>query len=202
MSEEDPSQDDDSSFYQTSDSDTSTASSGNSSQADQKGNQDDENEENGQDDQGNEDQEEDSDESESDDSSTELQNLKPLPVLELRDNPLGSGDGRTDIVNSLQGAMMVLGYYIGADGITGDFDDATEDAVKNFQQDNKDWRGNPLSADGKVDDLTSDAINRSLVGSWFDSYQTPVELTNDVVIVTVTKDTMRDPVSLGYSSQN
>ncbi len=128
--------------------------------------------------------------------------FEPLPVMDLKNQPLISGDSRNDIVQALQSALMVLGYDVGSSGVNGNFDDATEQAVKNFQQDSKDWKGNPLNADGKVEELTCDALNRNLVGSWFDSYQTPVELTNDVVFVTITKQALKGSLGVEYSSGN
>jgi peptidoglycan hydrolase-like protein with peptidoglycan-binding domain len=122
--------------------------------------------------------------------------------MDLKNQPIAKGDSRSDIIEALQSALMVLGYNVGVSGVTGNFDDGTESAVKNFQQDAKDWKGNPLNSDGRVEELTCDALNRSLVGSWFDSYQTPVGLTNGTVILTLTKETMRSSISLEYPSKN
>jgi peptidoglycan hydrolase-like protein with peptidoglycan-binding domain len=132
----------------------------------------------------------------------ETKGFKPLPVMDLKNKPLAKGDSRTQTTRTIQCALMVLGYYIGKSGVDGIYGDSTENVVKKFQQDNKDWRGNPLDADGKVGELTADALNRKLVGSWFERYQTPSELTKDTVIITATKQAFRDSISVGLTSEH
>jgi HD superfamily phosphohydrolase len=89
--------------------------------------------------------------------------------------------------------LIALTYDLGdygpkKDGIDGIFGGKTFDAVKAFQEDKyyKDWEGESLNEDEFVGPRTSDALNRALVGIWYDFYQTDPKLTDEKLIVTVT----------------
>jgi peptidoglycan hydrolase-like protein with peptidoglycan-binding domain len=72
------------------------------------------------------------------------------------------------------------------DGVDGDFGVKTQGAVEEYQKMHKDWAGKQLLIDGRVGPRTSDVINRTLVGYWYDKYETPTELTETLKLVTVT----------------
>jgi hypothetical protein len=119
---------------------------------------------------------------------------KPNPIF--GDGPVTSGDGRTDLVKHIQTALRDLGFKLGNsgenhDGVDGVFGDLTRKAVEAFQKDHKDWDDAPLSNDKLVGPKTSDAINRELVGKWYDLYETPKELIEDHVLITVTPDALK-----------
>ena len=94
--------------------------------------------------------------------------------------PLTTGDSRKE-VKVVQDMLLALGYNIGPAGATGIFDNNTVLAVRKYQgsqspQDSKphlDFNSNPLGVDGLVGPLTADALNRSLVGRWYNTYETP-----------------------------
>jgi len=122
-------------------------------------------------------------------SEFEYSNLGPLPAWNLRSRSLGGigslsqGSSNTDLVKHLQNALVSLGYDLGPygpnrDGVDGDFGNATRNGVVSFQQNNSDFMGNQLAVDALVGPLTSDSINRKLIGVWYPSYQTPTELKN------------------------
>jgi hypothetical protein len=124
-------------------------------------------------------------------------NPGPLPSLDLRNRseggkgPLKRGDSRQDTVKHLQSTLSALKYDLGDtgpdnDGIDGDFDAKTQGAVEEYQKSHKDWEGKQLLIDGLVGSRTSDALNRTLVGLWYDKYETPTELTDTLKLVTVT----------------
>lgn len=124
-------------------------------------------------------------------------NPGPLPVLDLRNQrdggngPLRRGDSRSDLVKHLQRMLSALKYDLGdtgsdKDGVDGAFDAKTQGAVEEYQKMHKDWEGKQLLIDGRVGTMTSDAINRTLVGLWYDKYETPTELTETLKLVTVT----------------
>jgi hypothetical protein len=127
--------------------------------------------------------------------------LLELPALDLRNKsdggmgPLGNqyrrrmfykGDNKEELIDILQNMLVELEYDLGPAGIDGRFGDVTEKAVKQFQKKNKDWKGNQLKEDGLVGPKTSDALNRAMVGKWNEHYQTPKELVNDKLCLTVT----------------
>lgn len=91
-----------------------------------------------------------------------------------------------------------LGFFLGTtgengDGVDGNFGKLTGEAVVAFQKDHKDWEGNALAVDKLVGPETSDALNREMVGRWYDLYQTPPELTGGKPIFTVTTERLTDP---------
>jgi hypothetical protein len=122
-------------------------------------------------------------------------NPGPLPLLELRNRseggngPLQRGDKRADLVKHLQLMLYELGLDLGIsgsdeNGIDGDFGTITEEAVRDYQVMHKDWEGKNLKVDVMVGPRTGDALNRSMVGLWYDTYETPSELTEDFFIKT------------------
>ena len=124
-------------------------------------------------------------------------NPGPLPALDLRnrsdggDGPLRRGDSRSDLVKHLQQMLSALKYDLGDtgpdnDGIDSDFGAKTQVAVEEYQKSHKDWEGKLLLKDGRIGPRTSDALNRTLVGFWYDKYETPTELTDTLKLVTVT----------------
>jgi len=124
-------------------------------------------------------------------------NPGPLSALDLRNRseggkgPLKRGDSRSDLVKHLQQMLSALKYDLGDtgpdnDGIDSDFGTKTQVAVEEYQKSHKDWEGKHLLKDGRVGPRTSDALNRTLVGFWYDKYETPTELTDTLKLVTVT----------------
>lgn len=132
----------------------------------------------------------------------------PNPVEGL--GPLGnessgrmhySGSDRKDQVIKLQNMLLAMGYDLGSTGDNGDgadgiFGRKTEEAVIDFQQKNKDWNGEQLEAEGLVGPETSDALNRKMVGMWYDQYQTPIELTESIPYYTVTPELLKSGLDL------
>jgi pimeloyl-ACP methyl ester carboxylesterase len=99
-------------------------------------------------------------------------NPGPLPVWELRNKTQEKGQGplqewvtRKEIVNHLQTALAKLGCSIGT--IDGIFGSITKSAVIQFQKKNTDFKNIQLKDDGIVGPLTSDSINRALIGIWY-----------------------------------
>src|SRR5574341_1112706 len=137
-------------------------------------------------------------------------NPGPLPAPDLRNKsdggkgPLGKKDfclKDPQLVEHLQKMLRTLGYDIGTsgannDGIDGKFGDNTEKAVIKFQEEIDDWAGNSLKVDGLVGPRTSDALNRAMVGRWYEYYQTPKELTEGKPIFTVTSDSLSRGLSI------
>ncbi len=130
-------------------------------------------------------------------------NPGPLPVLRLRDaasggdGPLVKGDNREDLVKQLQKMLIELGFYNGnsdgeGQGADGDFDDNTESGLRQFQSKNKDWNGRELKINGEVDEETSDSLNRALVGIWYDTYQTPLELCKKSLLIHTVGEALKD----------
>ncbi len=109
------------------------------------------------------------------------------------------GSDKEELVKHLQTMLQQLGKDIGPSGIDGKFGNNTEKAVKSFQQENKDWEENPLKVDGLVGPRTSDALNRAMVGRWYDKYETPRELTQDKLLITATKEALQEGVSINPS---
>jgi hypothetical protein len=145
-------------------------------------------------------------------------NIQELPVLKLcnrkyKPNPIkGSGPlgnkkkGRlyykkeggdpsfSELVTLLQKMLDELIYPLGPAGIDGDFGRYTEKAVKKFQSEYSDFQGRQLKRNRKVGPMTADALNRAMVGIWFPFYETPIELTEDTLLVTVTKSALKTGV--------
>jgi hypothetical protein len=105
----------------------------------------------------------------------------------------GKGDKKS-LVETLQTMLRDLKKYdLGSfgpnnDGVDGTFGNSTEDAVKQFQEEHKDWDSNALKVDGLVGPDTADALNREMVGKWYDHYQTPVELVEGVPYHAITSE--------------
>jgi peptidoglycan hydrolase-like protein with peptidoglycan-binding domain len=133
-----------------------------------------------------------------------------LPVLKLCDrNPqfgtepgdgaLSFGDNREDLVRKLQSMLRDLGFDIKKpgtkdDGVDGKFGELTRAAVEDFQKSNKHVDGSPLKRDGLVGPRTADALNRQVVGKQFDTYNTPIELTKEFLLITVTSNALQDGI--------
>jgi len=141
------------------------------------------------------------------------QQLEPLPAEKLcnawgEGNPiLGNGplcneearhiyyqgNDKKKLVVTLQKMLRTLGYDLGTsgpdnDGVDGDFGDKTEENVIDFQSKSKDWDGEQLNEEGLVGPRTSDALNRAMVGKWYDHYQTQEKLVEGKPYHTVTPD--------------
>jgi len=106
------------------------------------------------------------------------------------------GSDKEEQVKTLQQMLVALGYDVGPAGIDGKFGDDTESAVKAFQENNTDWEGTPLKNDGLVGPRTSDALNRKMVGVWYDCYQTPIEFTGGKPLFTATNDAFKAGLSI------
>lgn len=148
--------------------------------------------------------------------------MEPLPAEKLRnqgdgENAAGalgneksgrmyySGSDRTSLVSTLQAMLLELGYSLGDtgpdnDGIDGVFGKMTEDAVKDFQGRNKGWNGELLKVDGLVGPRTSDALNRKMVGRWYEHYQTPDALVEGVPTHTATSGFLRSGLAIKAGS--
>jgi peptidoglycan hydrolase-like protein with peptidoglycan-binding domain len=130
-------------------------------------------------------------------------NPGPLPAADLKNKsdggngPLGKGDRMEELVKHIQKMLKALGFNLGEfgpnrDGVDGKFGDDVEKTVKKFQEKSKDWEGNQLNSNGSVDERTSDALNRTLVGAWYDFYQTDIELTGGKRIITAERKFLSD----------
>jgi peptidoglycan hydrolase-like protein with peptidoglycan-binding domain len=80
--------------------------------------------------------------------------------------------------------------------VDGTFGNSTEDAVKQFQKEHKDWDGNALKVDGLVGPETADALNREMVGRWYNLYKTSKDLTIDFLRVTATEERFAEVISI------
>ncbi len=107
-----------------------------------------------------------------------------------------TGSDKEELVTTLQNMLIALEYSIGPSGADGKFGNNTENAVKQFQENNKKCDGNELKIDGLVGPRTSDALNRAMVGIWYDHYQTPGELVDDKPYHTVTHDFLSEGLSI------
>lgn len=127
------------------------------------------------------------------------ENPGPLPSLTLKDKsksgqgPLQMGDAREDLIRHLQMMLLFLDYDIGQsgpddNGVDGKFGSLTQNAVRKFQEEHTDYSGQKLKVDGLVGEKTSDSLNRMLVGIWYNSYETPPDLTPGVNVIAVTKE--------------
>jgi serine protease AprX len=139
-------------------------------------------------------------------------NLGELPAVRLcnryepfnpiqGEGPLMRNDTRDDLVELTQKMLVDLGYDLGntgenQDGVDGVFGDITDARVRDFQKEHEDWEGNPLDVDGRVGPETSDALNRAMVGLWYDEYVTPHELTRETLIATATTEQVKEGLSL------
>lgn len=137
-------------------------------------------------------------------------NTGPLPAEKLQNQPEGkgalgnelsgnnyySGSDRKQLVVTVQQMLIDLGYDVGEAGADGIFGKNTEKAVRQFQTDNKHWDGEALKVDGLVGPETADALNRKMVGYWYDHYQTPVTLTDGMPCHTVTANFLEGGMSL------
>lgn len=118
--------------------------------------------------------------------------------------PLGRPDFCSkdpELVKHLQKMLVTLGYDLGTsgpekEGVDGSFGELTETAVKDFQDKNLDWDANQLEVDGRVGPRTSDALNRAMVGKWYDCYQTPGELAENKQLHTVTSEFLTKGLSI------
>jgi hypothetical protein len=131
--------------------------------------------------------------SEAEDAAGPLANEQLIELKNRSDGgkgPLKRDDNRSELVRHVQQMLDALGLYPGkADG---DFGPITEKAIKGFQEKYKDWDGNALKVDGLVGPRTSDALNRALVGVWYDRYDTPKELTKETKLIAVSKKSARE----------
>jgi len=115
----------------------------------------------------------------------------------IAEGALSFGDKRKDVIKRLQSMLRDLGFFLGntgpnKDGVDEVFGDLTRKAVREFQEKNKHVDGNPLKVDGLVGPITADALNRKVVGLWYDKYETPKEMTNGKTFLTVTSKRLID----------
>lgn len=126
------------------------------------------------------------------------ENPGPLPSLDLRNRseggqePLKREDPRQSLIRHFQLMLNELGYDLGLtgpeeDGVDGLYQERSEEAVKEFQELHKDWDGQPLNVNGMVGPRTSDALNRELVGIWYEKYDTPDQLTPGRKLIAMTE---------------
>lgn len=107
------------------------------------------------------------------------------------EGPLMKGDVRGEWIERMREMLVDLRYKTVVDR---NFDDTTKNHIVDFQGKNKDWGGNPLNVDARVGPETSDALNRAMVGKWYDEYVTPKELVKKTgtLVVTATKEKMKE----------
>jgi hypothetical protein len=107
------------------------------------------------------------------------------------DGPLMKDDVRGNWVKRMKEMLADLRYKT---VVNEKFDDDTKDNIVDFQGKNNDWEGNPLNVDAKVGPETSDALNRAMVGIWYDAYTTPKELIKKggTLVITATKEKMKE----------
>lgn len=130
-------------------------------------------------------------------------NSGPLPVLELRDKkdegegPITPTDSREELINHLKEALKALEYLEETENEDiYESMESLENAIKQFKSTNKDWDGQPLEKNTKVDPKTSDALNRALVDVWYDKYESPIELTEGFKLVTVSEKIASEGVEI------
>lgn len=142
----------------------------------------------------------------------------PSVPQDQRHGPLGNeSDGKMyydnqdgdkeDLVKTLQQMLNGLGYTSDDDRpleVDGKFDKRTKQALIKFQRDekNKDWEGKPLKGDGLVGPRTSDALNRSMVGSWYDTHITPKTLTASFLLVTASREALQEELAINFEDVN
>jgi len=103
---------------------------------------------------------------------------------------------REEQVKGVQKMLLDLGFDIGLMEADGKFGDATEDGVREFQKENVDWECKPLNVDGLVGPRTSDALNREMVGRWYDTYPTPKEISEDIYCYTAIESRVREGLTI------
>lgn len=110
----------------------------------------------------------------------------------------GSESDRKKWVTLVQQMLLGLGYSVGPKKDDGIFGDATESAVKLFQQEHEDWEWNALKVDGLVGPRTSDALNRAMVGveGWYSNHQTEKSQTITFSLLTTTAEALKEPLSM------
>ncbi len=121
-----------------------------------------------------------------------------LDALDLRDSPeggkgfisIGVRANEKDTIKKIQLMLKTLNYNIGLsgpdqDGVDGIFGQLTFKALKEFQKGRFDFDEKELQVDGRVGDRTADALNRAMVGKWYNEYRTPKDLRKDKVIITI-----------------
>jgi peptidoglycan hydrolase-like protein with peptidoglycan-binding domain len=111
------------------------------------------------------------------------------------------GPDQRDMVERVQRMLLELGYDLGSsgpggDGVDGSFGPATDQAVRQFQEEHRGWDGTALKVDGLVGPRTADALNRQMVGRWYEHYLTPLALTENVPHHTVTVGFLRSGLSV------
>lgn len=104
-----------------------------------------------------------------------------------------TGGDKKELVEALQRMLLTLLSDLGdtgpdGDGVDGIYGKKTEDAVTEFQKEYTDWDNNPLKVDGLVGSHTADALDRAMVRQWYDHYQTPLGLVENVPYHTATAD--------------
>lgn len=140
----------------------------------------------------------------------------PSVPQDKRHGPLGNeSDGKMyydnqdgdkeELVKTLQQILNELGYSDDEPlEVDGKFGKRTEQALIKFQRDkkNKDWEGKPLKDDGLVGPRTSDALNRSMVGLWYDTHITPKNLTENFLLVTALRDALQEELAINFEDVN
>jgi peptidoglycan hydrolase-like protein with peptidoglycan-binding domain len=114
-----------------------------------------------------------------------------------------SGSDKKELVKTLQMMLNDLGIP-DDDGnpleVDGDFGIKTEQAIKRFQKDHKDWELKDLKTDGLVGPRTSDALNRAMVGIWYKVYETDKELTDGQTFITVNSGRLTEGLVMTVNS--
>jgi hypothetical protein len=117
------------------------------------------------------------------------------------------GGDKKRLVEIAQMMLKEQGHDLGTsgpegDGVDGNFGDSTEKAVKQFQEEHKDWDGNALKVDGLVGPDTADALNREMVGKWYRHYQTKEELVKGAQYHTVTSEFLDHGLTVNRGQAN
>jgi hypothetical protein len=117
------------------------------------------------------------------------------------------GGDKKRLVEIAQMMLKEQGHDLGTsgpegDGVDGNFGDSTEKAVKQFQEEHKDWDGNTLKVDGLVGPHTADALNREMVGKWYRHYQTKEELVKGAQYHTVTSEFLDHGLTVNRGQAN
>jgi hypothetical protein len=113
------------------------------------------------------------------------------------------GSDKVQLVKTVQ--MMLIDLGIPDDDgnslvADGDFGNKTEQALKRFQKDHKDWELRDLKTDGLVGPRTSDALNRAMVGIWYKIYETDKELTDGQTFITVASERFTEGLTVTLNS--
>lgn len=112
-----------------------------------------------------------------------------------------TGGDREQVVYKVQQMLTILEYSLGPSVPDGKFGNDTEAAVRAFQQDWKDWKGDSLNVDGLVGPETSDALNRKMVGIWYNHYRTPRELYPEIALITATIGAVEGTITVDIASE-